>query len=266
GRGLRRLSRWALGRVGVGWQPGGRAGRGGSAVMNEWAAAPPAQFHFVSGAATHIGRVRKLNEDSYLDRADLGLWAVADGMGGHDAGDHASQLTVAALDQIPPPSGAPAFLSSVKAALRAANGELRREAAGRGPRSIIASTVVPLPVYRQHYACVWAGDSRLYRLRDETLQQISRDHSHVQELIEVQLLSPQEARNHPYSNVVTRAVGAADEVELETCHDRLRAGDLFLLCSDGLSKEVEDDEIRAILMRETLFDEPYALNASAIAT
>src|SRR5574341_1441089 len=232
--------------------------------MNEWAAAPAPQFHFASGAATHVGRVRKLNEDSYLDRADLGLWAVADGMGGHDAGDHASRLTVAALGQIPLPSGAPAFLSSVKAALRAVNAELRREAAGRGPGRIIASTVVTLLAYGQHYACVWAGDSRLYRLRDETLLQISRDHSHVQELVEVQLLSPQEARNHPYSNVVTRAVGAADELELETCHDRLRPGDLFLLCSDGLSKEVEDDEIRAILMRESLFDAPYVLIESAI--
>lgn len=233
--------------------------------MNEWAAVPAPRFDFVSGAATHVGRVRKLNEDSYLDRADLGLWAVADGMGGHDAGDHASRLTVAALGEIPLPSGAPAFLSSVKVALHTANAELRREAAGRGPGRIIASTVVTLLTYGQHYACVWAGDSRLYRLREETLQQISRDHSHVQELVEVQLLSPQEARNHPYSNVVTRAVGAADELELETCHDRLRPGDLFLLCSDGLSKEVEDDEIRAILMRESLFDAPYALIESALA-
>jgi serine/threonine protein phosphatase Stp1 len=223
--------------------------------MSELAAAGPPHFHLVSGAATHVGCVRKLNEDSYLDRVDLGLWAVADGMGGHDAGDHASQLTIAALGQIPAPQSAPAFLSGVKSALQAANEELRREAAGRGPGRIIASTVVTLLAYGQHYACVWAGDSRLYRLRAETLQ----------ELVDTQLLSPQEARNHPYSNVVTRAVGAADDLELETCHDRLRNGDLFLLCSDGLTKELEDDEIRAILMRESLFDAPYALIESAIA-
>ena len=223
------------------------------------------QFHLVSGAATHVGCVRKLNEDSYLDRADLGLWAVADGMGGHDAGDHASQLTIAGLDQIPLPTSAPAFLSSVKSALHSANAELRHEAAARGPGRIIASTVVTLLAYGQHYACVWAGDSRLYRLRDEALQQISRDHSHVQEMVDNQLLSAQEARNHPYSNVVTRAVGATDELELETCHDRLRSGDLFLLCSDGLTKEVEEAEIRAILMRESLFDAPYALIEAAIA-
>jgi len=233
--------------------------------MSELAAASTPYFHLVSGAATHVGCVRKLNEDSYLDRADLGLWAVADGMGGHDAGDHASQLTIAALGQIPAPQSAPGFLAGVKVALQEANGELRREAAGRGPGRIIASTVVTLLAYGQHYACVWAGDSRLYRLRDETLQQVSRDHSHVQELVDTKLLSPQEARNHPYSNVVTRAVGAADDLDLETCHDRLRNGDLFLLCSDGLTKELEDDEIRAILMRESLFDAPYALIESAVA-
>ena len=233
--------------------------------MSQLAPASIPQFHLVSGAATHVGCVRKLNEDSYLDRADLGLWAVADGMGGHDAGDHASQLTIAALDQIAPPASAPAFLSSVKSALHSASAELRQEAAARGPGRIIASTVVTLLAYGQHYACVWAGDSRLYRLRDEALQQISRDHSHVQEMIDNKLLSPQEARNHPYSNVVTRAVGATDELELETRHDRLRAGDLFLLCSDGLTKEVEEEEIRAILMRESFFDAPYALIETAVA-
>jgi serine/threonine protein phosphatase PrpC len=221
-------------------------------------------FSFVSGAATHVGCVRKLNEDAYLDRADLGLWAVADGMGGHDAGDHASQLTIAALGQVPMPTSAATFLAQVKGTLRAANAELRREAADRGPGRIIASTVVTLLAFGEHYACVWAGDSRLYLLRDETLRQISRDHSHVQELVEVQLLSPEDARHHPYSNVVTRAVGATDDLELETCHDRFRAGDLFLLCSDGLNKALEDDEIRSILMRTSLFDAPYALVEAAL--
>jgi len=221
-------------------------------------------FSFVSGAASHVGCVRKLNEDSYLDRADLGLWAVADGMGGHDAGDHASQLTIAALGQVSEPTSASTFLAQVKGTLKAANAELRREAAERGPGRIIASTVVTLLAFGEHYCCVWAGDSRLYLLRDETLRQISRDHSHVQELIEVQLLSPEDARHHPYSNVVTRAIGATDDLDLETTHDRLHSGDLFLLCSDGLTKMLEDDEIRAILMRTSLFDVPYALVESAL--
>jgi serine/threonine protein phosphatase PrpC len=222
-------------------------------------------FQFVSGAATHVGCVRKLNEDAYLDRADLQLWAVADGMGGHDAGDLASQTTIAALDRIAAPDSAPAFLSAVKSALGTANTDLRQEAARRGPGRIVATTVVALLAFDEHYACVWAGDSRLYLMRDEQLLQVSRDHSHVQELVETHRLSPEEARHHPYSNVVTRAVGATDDLELETAHDRLCDGDFFLLCSDGLCKAVEDDEIRAILMRESLFDAPHALIESALA-
>jgi hypothetical protein len=102
--------------------------------MNEAASVSIPQFHLVSGAATHVGCVRKLNEDSYLDRADLGLWAVADGMGGHDAGDHASQRTIAALDQIAPPTSAPAFLAAVKSALRIC-----------GRRPLIAALVASSP-------------------------------------------------------------------------------------------------------------------------
>jgi serine/threonine protein phosphatase PrpC len=222
------------------------------------------QFHFVSGAATHVGCVRKLNEDAYLDRSEIGLWAVADGMGGHDAGDHASRLIVEALGHVQTPANAPTFLAEVKAVLREANAELRREAASRGAGRIIASTVVALLAYDRHYACVWAGDSRLYLLRDESLQLFSRDHSHVQELVDNRLLTPEEARHHPYGNIVTRAVGATDELDLETRYDRLRPNDLFLLCSDGLCRVLEDDEIRAILMREPLFEQPHALVEAAL--
>lgn len=224
-----------------------------------------ASFQFVSGAATHVGRVRKLNEDAFLDRSDLGLWAVADGMGGHDAGDLASRLTIEALDRVPSPESAPTFLANVKSALRAANDELRREAAGRGPNRIIASTVVSLLTFDRYFTCVWAGDSRLYLWRDRRLEQFSRDHSHVQELVDSKLLTPEEARRHPHGNIVTRAVGAADELELETRYDRLRPDDLFVLCSDGLCRELEDDEIGAVLARESLFDLPHALIDATLA-
>lgn len=224
---------------------------------------PP--FHFVSGAATHVGCVRKLNEDAFLDRADLGLWAVADGMGGHDAGDHASQLTIAALDRIPVPESAPTFLADVKSALRTANAELRHEATGRGPNRIIASTVVSLLTFDRYFTCVWAGDSRLYLWRDQRLEQFSRDHSHVQEMVDSQLLTPEEARRHPHGNIVTRAIGASDDLELETRYDRLRSNDLFVLCSDGLCRELEDDDIGAIVASRSLFDLPHALIDAAVA-
>lgn len=224
-----------------------------------------APFQFVSGAATHVGCVRKLNEDAFLDRSDLGLWAVADGMGGHDAGDHASQVTIAALDRIPAPESAPTFLADVKSALHTANEELRREAAGRGPNRIIATTVVALLTFDRYFTCVWAGDSRLYRWRDRRLEQFSRDHSHVQELVDSKQLTPEEARRHPHGNIVTRAIGAADQLELETRYDRLRPNDLFVLCSDGLCRELEDGDIEAIVAGESLFDLPHALIEAALA-
>lgn len=243
-----------------------RAGAHSSAVgLTPPARCSMAPFQFVSGAATHVGCVRKLNEDAFLDRTDLGLWAVADGMGGHDAGDHASRLTIAALDRVPVPVSAPTFLANVKSALSTANDELRREAVGRGLNRIIATTVIALLTFDRYFTCVWAGDSRLYLWRDRRLEQFSRDHSYVQELVDSKLLTPEEARHHPQGNVVTRAVGASDQLELQTRYGRLRRDDLFVLCSDGLCRELEDDDIGAILTRESLFDLPHALIDTALA-
>jgi len=208
---------------------------------------PRPSYAYLSAARTDVGKVRRLNEDACLDRPDLGLWAVADGMGGHDAGDIASRLIVEELDKVAPPADAATFLSEVKARLQRANGELRAEAARRGAGKVIASTVVALLVYGRHFACVWAGDSRLYLFRDE--RQISRDHSHVQELVNLGLVRPEAARDHPQANVVTRAVGATDTLELEMRHERVLPNDVFLLCSDGLTKMLTDDEIEEILSR-----------------
>src|SRR4051794_38296568 len=126
---------------------------------------------FISAAGTHVGRVRRLNEDSHLDRPDSGLWAVADGMGGHQAGDFASQTIIAALDAIPPPQTARQLMVDVWQALDRANNDLlahaeRYGAERPGGRAIVASTVVCLLVFEGHFAGVWAGDSRLYLLRD----------------------------------------------------------------------------------------------------
>lgn len=223
-----------------------------------------APYSYVSAACTHVGMVRRLNEDACLDRPDLGLWVVADGMGGHHAGDVASRLIVESLDRIPPPSDAAVFLSTVKAHLVEANGALRAEAAGQGPDRIIASTVVALLVYGRHFACVWAGDSRLYLFRDGCLRQIGRDHSHVQELVDLGLVSAEEARNHPQANIVTRAVGATDELELDMRHEPVLPDDLFLLCSDGLTKMLTDGEIEEILGRVAAPEAAQALTDLAL--
>ncbi len=209
-------------------------------------------FAFASASVSEVGFVRKLNEDASLDRPDLGLWVVADGMGGHDSGDYASRLIVDLLGQMPPPNSAGNLLSEIRHRLERANHMLRAKASERGQGSIIASTVVVLMAFGEHFACLWAGDSRMYRLRDGEFLQVTHDHSHVQELVDVGVLSADEAESHPQANVVTRAVGADDSLALDKKHDRLQAEDIFLLCSDGLTRVVPDQDIASILHREDL--------------
>ena len=191
--------------------------------------------------------VRAINEDACVALPELGLWAVADGMGGHEAGDVASRLIVETLQQTPPPTDWRSFLDAVRERLCEVNRRLREESAQRYQHRTIGSTVVVLAAYEGQCACLWVGDSRIYRLRDGQLQQLTRDHSHVQELVDQGLISPEEAHHHPLSNVITRAVGSADELHVDEVDYPLRAGDMFLLCSDGLNKTVSDEEIARLL-------------------
>jgi protein phosphatase/serine/threonine-protein phosphatase Stp1 len=190
--------------------------------------------------ATHAGAVRPRNEDAFVDRADIGLWAVADGAGGHGAGDVASAAIAAALEGLPPGLSAAELLAQVRLRLGAVHAELRGRAAAR---RIIASTVVVLLARGGHYALLWAGDSRAYRLRDGRLERLTRDHSVVQEMVEGGLIDAAEAESHPQANVITRAVGAEGELELEKASARIAAGESFLLCSDGLFKALPEEEI-----------------------
>ena len=201
---------------------------------------PGGLFRAASAARTDTGLVRALNEDAYLNRPDIGVWVVADGMGGHDAGDYASRLIVETIDGISGPVGAATLLADVRVHLTEVN-RLLRVAAG-GSR-MIGSTVVVLLAHGAHYCCLWAGDSRIYMMRNGRLTRITRDHSHVQELVDRGALSPEAAEHHPFANIITRAVGVENDLKLDKVNDRLQAGDVFLLCSDGLTKEVDDAEI-----------------------
>ncbi len=205
-------------------------------------------LRFRSSAMTHPGAKRKHNEDSYVDRPDLGLWAVADGAGGHEAGEVASHMIATALDAIPAGLPASEMLARVRLAVDETHQALRTEAERRGPGILVASTVVVMLARGEHFACLWAGDSRAYLLRGGELRQITRDHSLVQELIEAGAIEPHEAENHPRANVITRAVGAElDDFVLDKVSDRLQPGDRFLLCSDGLCKTLSADELAALL-------------------
>jgi serine/threonine protein phosphatase PrpC len=202
---------------------------------------------FQVASRTHVGLTRELNEDSWLARPDTGIFAVADGMGGHKAGEVASGLIVECLGEIPRQPSGYALLNAVRDQLAAANWELTNRAAALGGGAVIGSTVVALAVHEDHYACVWAGDSRVYMQRGDLLMRLTHDHSLIQELIDTGQLDEREARKRRISNIITKAVGAAETLELSETRGDIRAGDLFLLCSDGLTGVVEDAEIRDVL-------------------
>lgn len=200
-----------------------------------------------SWASTHPGTKRGHNEDSCVNRPDLGLWAVADGAGGHDAGALAAGLLTETLEAIEAELSAGELLGTVRARIDAVHAALLAEAARRGPDVVIASTIVILIQRGEHFACLWAGDSRAYRLRGGVLHRITRDHSLVQELVDSGQLAPEAAEGHPRANVVTRAIGAGDSVLLDKATDLVCRGDRFLLCSDGLTKSLTEDEIATLL-------------------
>ena len=162
---------------------------------------------FRSWAVTHPGTKRTHNEDAYVDRPDLGLWAVADGAGGHAAGEVASGMIADALEAIPAGLSASELLAQVRLAIERTHLALREEAARRGPDVMVASTVVVMLARGDHFACLWAGDSRAYLLRGGMLRQITRDHSLVQELLEAGAIGPDEVDEPSAGNVITRAVG-----------------------------------------------------------
>jgi len=203
-------------------------------------------LHWDSASRSHVGTVRKLNEDSVLERPDRGLWVVADGMGGHAAGDFASAAVVNALNAVSAPASLGALVGDVRERLQTVNRSLSEEARQRG-QDVIGSTVVVLTLFGAHAVALWAGDSRAYLYRQGELKQLTRDHSQVEEFVSLGLLTPEQAQGHPASNIITRAVGVAGYLELDSEMFECAAGDTFLLCSDGLYRELDTNEIRACL-------------------
>ncbi|NMG77462.1 protein phosphatase 2C domain-containing protein [Aromatoleum diolicum] len=203
------------------------------------------QIHWTSAARCHVGLVRKVNEDAFLDRPERALWAVADGMGGHDAGDLASGMVVAALDGLAPCTGLANFVTEARDRLQTVNRQLRAEAAIREV-SLIGSTVVVLLACERSCAYLWAGDSRVYLYRNGRLKLLSRDHSPLEELRARGYPTSQEALP-PGHNLITRAVGGLDTLELDQGAILVGDGDIFLLCSDGLTKHVSEDDIAGAL-------------------
>ena len=212
--------------------PGPGSGRlmpppGPDAAANATAAA----LRLSSVARTHTGHVRSHNEDSVVDRPAAGLWAVADGMGGHSRGEVASGRIREALETLrPAAAGLEASLAATRAGIEQVHARLLAE--GRGVVS--GSTVAVLIVDGRRCACAWAGDSRVYRRRGGALERLTRDHSLVEELVAVGAVAPEDAGRHPLANRITRAVGVGEGVELEEVPGEVAAGDRYLLSTDGL--------------------------------
>ena len=204
-------------------------------------------FTFETGQATDVGCRRQINEDSYLSRQEYGLWVVADGMGGHAAGDFASQTIVNELNSIGLASSPEDLHARFVERLTRANEIIMEEASGRGGKTI-GATVVALLVHETHFACIWSGDSRLYLLRNGELIQQSRDHTEVQALLDAGSITPDEALNWPRKNVITQAIGVSETPQCDIVAGELELGDTFLLCSDGLTEHINDTEIAAALM------------------
>ncbi|WP_455221379.1 PP2C family protein-serine/threonine phosphatase [Kaarinaea lacus] len=214
---------------------------------------------WISAAATDVGHVRHINEDAYLERSDIGLWVVADGMGGHHAGDVASSSIVEILDETQSREKLSDYVDEVEDRIITANNELVRLAKQHNDNRTIGSTVVAMIAVNGHCAVLWAGDSRAYRCRDQQCVQLTRDHSQVEEMVQQGLLLREEAEEHPASNVITRAVGAADNIYVDVDVNDAQPNDTYLLCSDGLNKHVSDTEISQFLQNENIEEIPQLL-------
>lgn len=209
-------------------------------------------MRFECASRTNVGLKRKINEDSILAETERGLWAVADGMGGHEAGEIASNMVTDALRCLPQVVNLDELAALAVEALRQVNRELIDLARSAEHDQTIGTTVVGLAVADGSYRCFWMGDSRAYLLRGGEIARISHDHSLVQNLVDAGMLKPDEAETHANANLITRAVGVAETVEVDTVSGDALPGDVFLLASDGLTRVVPDEELAAELQRGSL--------------
>lgn len=203
------------------------------------------QLSWRSVSRTETGHVRKINEDAFYACDAKGHWAVADGMGGHDAGDVASNRVVECLEKVEGQGRLSLRVDHLEDLLTDVNSELLRMAGGNG--KVIGTTVAGLIFDQSRYLVYWCGDSRVYLFRNGCLSQETVDHTLVQDLLEQGRINPVDVDNHPERNVITRAVGASPKLFIDMDIRPLQSGDLFLICSDGLDKELNEAELTQAL-------------------
>lgn len=210
-------------------------------------------MHFTCAARTDVGVVRSGNEDNYLMLSDRGVFIVADGMGGHAAGEVASEMAVRITSrEIGSIRGLsePQVGERIRSAIRMANDAIFERTISEHDKRGMGTTATVLVLMRGRYLIGQVGDSRAYLLRDGGFTQLTKDHSYVQEQVDAGLLTPEQARVHPYSNVITRCVGASVDVAPDLYFGALQTGDVVLLASDGLTGMLEDEHLVKILKSE----------------
>ncbi|HET8769773.1 MAG TPA: Stp1/IreP family PP2C-type Ser/Thr phosphatase [Gemmatimonadaceae bacterium] len=204
------------------------------------------------GAGTDVGMIRSGNEDNFFAEADerRGVFVVADGMGGHAAGEVASEMAVQIIARellpmkaVTDPNAGDMIAKALKDANRAIYNRMLAEVDKQG----MGTTASVAVLSDAGYLIGQIGDSRIYLLRDGVLVQLTKDHSYVQEQVDAGLLTPEQARYHPYSNVITRCVGASEEVDVDIYSGEIKVGDVFLLASDGLTGMVDDRRLLQLL-------------------
>jgi serine/threonine protein phosphatase PrpC len=202
---------------------------------------------------TDVGRVRSQNQDALLQRPGRGLLAVADGMGGHAAGDIASRIAVDVIDDRSAHFPAEDLGEYIRESVAAAHDAILSAAAAdptlEGMGTTLTVFVATPPDGSDRCLIAHVGDSRAYRLRDGALEQLTRDQTWVQDQVDAGRLSPEQARHHPFSAMITSALGVAEErLEVQLLEEPCEPGDTFLLCSDGLTARLDDDDLRRILV------------------
>lgn len=208
------------------------------------------------GASSDVGMIRAGNEDNFFAEADerRGVFVVADGMGGHAAGEVASEMAVQIISRhllaltCVNDAGA---ADLVRKAMQDANRAIFERMLAETDKQGMGTTASVMVLCDHGYLIGQIGDSRVYLLRDGALTQITKDHSYVQEQVDAGLLTPEQARYHPYSNVITRCVGASEEVEADVYTGEAKVGDVFLLASDGLTGMVDDRRLQQLLLART---------------
>lgn len=207
---------------------------------------------WLSSSDTNVGVVRKINEDAIFSRPDIKLWAVADGMGGHEAGNIASGMIVRTLGEIDIKNNLNNFVAILEDTILDVNKRLLEYSEIMLGGKTVGSTVAILLIKGNVGICMWAGDSRLYRYRNNNLEQITIDHSYVTELLKKGSISTEEAENHPDSNVITRAVGTCESLYIDIDVFDVGMGDTFMLCTDGLYNAVANESIVDCLQEDNV--------------